>query len=232
MSKVVRQARISWKERMWIACQRALALFLLVLAMPLFAVLYFVVRLDSKGPFLYRQARPGRFGEPFYAYKIRTMTVGADRNEMLARAVTADTPEVTRVGRYLRDLKLDELPQLWSVVRGQMAFVGPRPIAPPLQSYLEETIPGFRSRLDVPPGLTSLGQICIDGNEAVEQVVADWSVRFEGEKHYLAHRSVAYDLAIIVLTVGYVLRKLARAAFAPFGGTSGQSALKTARRPA
>ena len=219
-------------ERAWNWFQRATALCVLVAAAPLFALLYLAVRLDSPGPFLYRQARPGRGGGLFDAYKIRTMSVGADRNEMLARAVTPDTPEVTRVGRYLRDLKVDELPQLWNVVRGQMAFVGPRPLAPPLQRHLEETIPGFRSRLDVPPGLTSLGQICIDGNEAAEHVVEDWSVRFEGEKHYLAHRSVTYDLAIIFLTAGYCLRKVLRTVLPASGARYDQNILNTERRPA
>jgi lipopolysaccharide/colanic/teichoic acid biosynthesis glycosyltransferase len=224
--------KISASERVWILFQRGTALCVLIAAAPVFALLYLVVRLDSRGPFLYRQARPGRGGSLFNAYKIRTMTVGADRNEMLARAVTSDTPEVTRIGRYLRDLKVDELPQLWNVVRGDMAFVGPRPLAPPLQRHLEETIPGFRSRLDVPPGLTSLGQICIDGNEAVEHVVEDWSVRFEGEKHYLAHRSVTYDLAIVCLTVGYCLRKVIRTVLPAPGAREDQSILNPARRTA
>ena len=136
------------------------------------------------------------------------MTVGADRNPMLARAVTAATPEVTRVGRVLRELKLDEVPQLWNVVRGEMALVGPRPIAPALHEHLEQEIPGFSERLSVRPGLTSLGQVCIEENAAVENVVEDWSVRFEAERHYLRNRSVAYDLVIIGLTVRYCLRKV------------------------
>ena len=215
----------------WLLMQRCLALLMLIVFSPLLAVLFMLVKLDSHGPFLYRQQRPGRFGVPFDAVKIRSMTVGADRNPELAHAVTSDTPEVTRVGRYLRDLKVDELPQLWNVVRGEMAFVGPRPLAPPLQRHLEETIPGFRSRLDVPPGLTSLGQICIDGNEAVEHVVEDWSVRFEGEKHYLAHRSVTYDLAIIFLTAGYCLRKVLRTVLPASGARYDQNILNTERRP-
>jgi len=140
------------------------------------------------------------------------MTVGADRDPMLARAVASNSPEVTRVGRYLRDLKLDELPQLWNVVRGDMALVGPRPISESLQEHLESKIPGFRSRLSVPPGLTSLGQICINENENVERVVEDWKVRYEAERHYLIHRSGSYDFVIIAMTLGYCLRKLVRLA--------------------
>jgi polysaccharide export outer membrane protein len=138
------------------------------------------------------------------------MKVGADRDPTLAHAVTSDCREITRTGRILRDLKLDELPQLWNVVRGDMVFVGPRPVAPGLQAYLESRISGFGMRLSVPPGLTSLGQVCIDENESADQVVEDWSVRFEAERHYLANRSVVYDLVIIGMTVGYCLRKVMR----------------------
>jgi lipopolysaccharide/colanic/teichoic acid biosynthesis glycosyltransferase/protein involved in polysaccharide export with SLBB domain len=194
----------------WHMTQRLLAMLLLIAMAPLLMILCLLVKADSRGPFIYVQERPGRFGKPFKAYKIRSMTVGADRNPKLAHAVTSDTPEVTRAGRYLRDLKLDELPQLWNIVRGEMAFVGPRPIAPSLQQHLEKYIPGFQQRLLVLPGMTSLGQICIEENEAAENVVADWAVRFEGEQHYILHRNVAYDLTIMLLTAGYCLRKVVR----------------------
>lgn len=210
---VVKQAapaRSTALWRAWQLVQQLAALLLLLAATPLALLLFVLVKCDSHGPFLYSQRRPGLRGRPFTAWKIRTMTVGADRNPMLARAVTSGSPEVTRVGRYLRDLKIDELPQLWNIVRGDMVFVGPRPIAPSLQEYLESRIPGFALRLTVPPGLTSLGQVCIDENDAVERVVQDWSVRFEGERHYLAHRSVSYDLVIIGMTFAYCLRKVLR----------------------
>jgi polysaccharide export outer membrane protein len=195
-------------SRLWQSFQRCIAAVLLLLAAPLLAFVYILVKADSRGPFLYSQQRPGYRGKMFTAYKIRTMTVGADRDPSLARAVTSDCPEVTRVGRVLRDLKLDELPQLWNIVRGEMLFVGPRPIAPSLQEYLESCIPGFETRLRVPPGLTSLGQVCIDENDSVERVAQDWSVRFEGERHYLANRSIIYDMVIIVMTIAYCFRKL------------------------
>ena len=202
-------------DRLWLATQRAMALLMLLASLPLMAVVFILVKLDSRGPFLYQQERPGRFGKRFTAYKIRTMCVGADKNPMLAHAVTSATPEVTRVGRYLRDLKIDELPQLWNIVRGDMVFVGPRPIAPGLQNHLEECIPGFGQRLQAFPGITSLGQICIEENDSPDNVVPDWMVRFEGEQHYLLHRNVTYDLTIILLTAGYCLRKLVRKAGGP-----------------
>ena len=194
--------------RIWRHTQQFGALLLLLAATPFLILLAVVVKCDSPGPFLYSQRRRGYRGKPFTAWKVRTMTVGADRDPKLALAVTSSSPEVTRVGRYLRDLKIDELPQLWNVVRGEMAFVGPRPIAPGLQDYLEKKIPGFATRLSVPPGLTSLGQVCIDENASVERIVHDWSVRFEAERHYLALRSVSYDLIIIGMTLAYCLRKV------------------------
>ena len=194
----------------WLVAQRLLALVMLIALVPLLAVLFVLVKLDSRGPFFYTQERPGRFGVPFKAFKIRSMSVGADANPELAHAVTSDTPEVTRVGRYLRDLKLDEVPQLWNIVRGEMAFVGPRPIAPSLQEHLEKHIPGFGNRLLLLPGMTSLGQICIEENDAAENVVADWIVRFEGEQHYFLHRNVIYDITIMLMTAGYCVRKVVR----------------------
>jgi len=194
----------------WYALQRILALVSLILAVPLLLIMCVAVRLDSEGSFFYRQRRPGRGGRLFSALKVRTMTVGADQDPLLARAVTSASPEVTRVGRVLRELKLDEVPQLWNVVCGEMALVGPRPIAIPLYEYLEQVIPGFSERLSVHPGLTSLGQVCIEENASGEAVVSDWSIRFEGERHYLKHRSVGYDLVIIGLTARYCLRKVVR----------------------
>ena len=210
MHNFYQNSNVRWTYAAWNLVQRALGLLLLLVCMPLLAVLFIIVKLDSHGPFLYMQKRPGRYGELFSAYKVRTMSVGADKNPTLAHAVTADAPEITRVGRYLRDLKLDELPQLWNIVRGDMVFVGPRPIAPSLQDHLEKHIPGFETRLMITPGLTSLGQICINENEDAENVVSDWKVRFEGEQHYLLNRNVVYDLMIITLTAGYCLRKVTR----------------------
>jgi polysaccharide export outer membrane protein len=200
------------QDRLWIFAQRVLAMLVLLVSAPLFGIIYVLVKLDSRGPFIYQQKRPGRLGKKFRAFKIRTMCVGADRNPQLAHAVTSNTPEVTRVGRYLRDLKLDELPQLWNIVRGEMVFVGPRPIAPSLQEHLEKNIPGFDQRLMTHPGMTSLGQICIEENDLPENVVRDWTVRFEGEQHYLLYRNLTYDVTIMLLTAGYCLRKVLRKA--------------------
>ncbi|WP_455373554.1 sugar transferase [Limibacillus halophilus] len=193
----------------WSAAQRILAAVMLLAALPLFAVLYPLVRLSSPGPFLFRQERSGRNAVLFQALKIRTMRQGADRDARLARSVRADNPLVTPLGRVLRDLKIDELPQLWNVVKGEMALVGPRPLGLTFQQELEKEIPGFSERLTVRPGLTSLAQVAVLESAEEENVVADWRRRFQAERHYLINRSPLYDLTVIGLTAAYVLRKIA-----------------------
>ncbi len=195
----------------WLVAQRAIALFAIVALLPLLAILYPAVRLTSRGPFFYSQMRPGRNGAPFRAYKVRTMYMGADRDAKAARSVRSGDPMVTPVGRILRDLKIDELPQLYNVLRGEMALVGPRPIASSLQQELEEKIPDFASRLLVKPGVTSLPQVCILESGEQSQVVEDWTRRFAMERHYIANRSVGYDLIVIGLTFAFVVRKGVRA---------------------
>ena len=190
----------------------------MAIALLLFAILYPLVRLTSRGPFFYSQLRPGRNGVPFRAYKVRTMYVGADRDATAARSVRSGDPMVTAVGKVLRDLKFDELPQLFNVARGEMALVGPRPIALSLQLELEAAIPGFSSRLDVRPGVTSLPQVCVLESGDQSEVVADWTRRFEMERHYIANRSVKYDLLVIGLTLAFVARKLFSALVAGLKG--------------
>ena len=198
----------NWSWRVWYLGQRVIAAIALILLLPFFAVLYVLVRTTSRGPFLYRQTRPGLNGHLFQVVKIRTMTMGADRDRRLALSVRNDCPQVTRIGRVLRPLKLDELPQLWNVVRGDMALVGPRPIAPALSQKLAERIPGFQRRQSVRPGLSNLGQVCIEDNADAEHLLEDWRLRHEAERHYLRFRSIGYDFVIILLTVLYIVRKI------------------------
>ncbi len=191
----------------WCYIQRILAFGAMIALIPVFAVLFVAVKISSPGPFLYRQMRFGKGGQAFETLKIRTMAVGADKDSSRAICVRQADPSITRLGRLLRDLKLDELPQLWNVVRGDMLIVGPRPIAPALQQHLEQEIPGFRHRLMVRPGLTSLAQICIIRNREGSGVLGDWQLRFEAEQHYIANRSIAYDAIIIMMTIIYLARR-------------------------
>jgi lipopolysaccharide/colanic/teichoic acid biosynthesis glycosyltransferase len=199
---------------LWALGQRFVALLLLALCLPLLAILYLPVRAASGwAPFFFRQARPGFMGKPFRIVKITTMRKGSDRVKEYEKGVGLDDPNVTWIGRVLRDTKLDELPQLWNVFAGDMEFVGPRPIAAGLQRMLAERIPGFNNRYLVKPGLTSIGQVSVLDNKLGEETLDDWKLRFEGEEHYIRNKSVSYDLILISLTVIFMLRKFGRRLF-------------------
>lgn len=145
------------------------ALVLLVAAAPLIAVLGVMLRCTSRGPALYSQVRLGRFGRPFRLYKLRTMV---DRCEEFTGPVwsTVDDPRATRLGRWLRATHLDELPQLWNIVRGEMSLIGPRPERPEIAEQIERVLPSFRSRLAVRPGLTGLAQVLLPPDADINTV--------------------------------------------------------------
>lgn len=205
---------------LWALAQRLIAVLMLVLALPLMVVLYLPVRLSARAPFFFRQRRPGFMGREFAIWKITTMRKGSDKVAKYEKGVTLDDPNVTWIGRILRDTKLDELPQLLNVVRGEMELVGPRPIAPGLNALLVREIPGFNHRYLVKPGLTNVSQVSVLENAVDDKTVADWRRRFEGEEHYIKNKSVSYDLILIALTVVFMLRKVWRRVF------------RRARRPA
>lgn len=204
------QARRKNTPILWLRCQQCLAAIFIGLFTPIWALLYLSVKLTSKGPFLYKQQRQGLHGDLFWAYKIRTMQVGADKDKTRAITVEKDDPAITPIGKILRDLKLDEMPQLFNVVRGEMEFIGPRPIAPALQEDLEQKIPGFIRRKSVRPGLSSLAQICIFHNAEAKDMLDDWTTRFQAELHYLKQKSWPYDLLIMAMTAVFILRKIIR----------------------
>jgi lipopolysaccharide/colanic/teichoic acid biosynthesis glycosyltransferase len=195
----------------WHWAQRVLAALMLVALSPCLLILFALVKATSRGPALYSQERPGLGGKPFRVWKIRTMRPGSDRDASKARGVRSSDPQVTAIGRILRQLKIDEFPQLWNIVRGEMAFVGPRPIAKSLYEELCREIPGFEQRVSVHPGLTNVGQVCIDENADQNRVIEDWKLRFEAERHYLRSHSPFYDLIVIAMTVLYIGRKLLKA---------------------
>jgi len=195
---------------LWAVIQRLLACVFLVLGLPLMALLYLPVRISSRAPFFFRQKRPGFMGREFTIWKITTMRSGSDKVARYEKGVAIDDPNVTRIGRILRDTKLDELPQLLNVVRGEMEFVGPRPIAPGLNAMLCERIPGFNHRYLVKPGLTNVSQVSVLENALDEKTVDDWKRRFEGEEHYIRNKSVSYDLILIAMTLIFVFKKATR----------------------
>ncbi len=164
----------------------------LVVAAPFIGVLALLIRLDSKGAVLYRQMRIGRDGVPFQLVKLRSMAEGEDGR-------------VTRLGRLLRPLGLDELPQLWNVLVGHMSVVGPRPERPHLVAHYEATLPGYADRHVVRPGITGWAQI--HGLRGGERPISE---RLRFDREYIRRWSVVLDLKILALTVGAVLRDTRR----------------------
>jgi lipopolysaccharide/colanic/teichoic acid biosynthesis glycosyltransferase len=167
----------------------ALAGLGLAIASPALAVAAVAIKLEDRGPVLYRQRRVGLHGEEFELLKLRTMNVGAER-EGAGYAVNEGDPRITRAGRALRRLSIDEIPQLWNVVRGDMSLVGPRPT---LAYQVEQYTPRQRRRLDVKPGITGWAQV--NGRAGVP-----WDERIELDVWYVEHRSPWVDLKILART--------------------------------
>ena len=172
----------------------------LVLALPIMLLVAIAVRLNSAGPVLYSQCRVGKDGRLFTIYKFRSMLVDA---EALTGAVwsTQNDPRVTPVGRFIRRTRLDELPQLWNVLIGDMSLVGPRPERPEFVSGLTEQIPFYGQRHVVRPGLTGWAQIRHRYGSSVDDAMQ----KFQYELFYIKHMSPAFDLFIILETVKTVL---------------------------
>jgi undecaprenyl phosphate N,N'-diacetylbacillosamine 1-phosphate transferase len=171
----------------------------LVVSFPALLIIALLVRLDSKGPSLFRQKRAGKDGEPFTCYKFRTMYVDAPdiRNLDGSTFNAKDDPRVTRIGRFLRMTSLDELPQLINILKGEMSLVGPRPDqVDQLQYYTEEE----KRKLLVKPGITGLAQI--NGRNAVP-----WEQRKRLDLEYVEKQSVGLDLRILLLTIPCILRQ-------------------------
>jgi lipopolysaccharide/colanic/teichoic acid biosynthesis glycosyltransferase len=166
-----------------------------VLTAPLVAVLALLIRLESPGHPIYRQTRVGRDGEPFQIYKLRTMVRGAEFTGA-GLAIQEGDDRITRLGTWLRRFSLDELPNLWNVLRGEMSIVGPRPTVP---IQVEQYTPRQRRRLEVKPGITGWAQI--NGRASLP-----WSERIELDVWYVEHRSLALDLRILTRTLGLVTR--------------------------
>jgi len=169
------------------------ALITLVILSPIILVTAILVRIFIGTPILFKQQRPGYKGYPFFIYKFRSMTNRFARDGSLL----PDAERLTRFGRLLRSLSLDELPELFNIVRGEMSFVGPRPL---LMEYLPLYSPEQARRHDVVPGLTGWAQV--NGRNAV-----DWPTRFNMDVWYVDNWSFWLDLRIIFLTLWKVISR-------------------------
>jgi lipopolysaccharide/colanic/teichoic acid biosynthesis glycosyltransferase len=171
------------------AADVAIAGSALIVASPVLALAALAVKLEDGGPVLYRQTRVGKEGSDFELLKLRTMVVGAETMGA-GLSVNRGDERITRVGRLLRKLSLDELPQLWNVVRGEMSVIGPRPT---LRYQVEQYDERQRHRLDVKPGITGWAQV--NGRASLP-----WADRIELDVWYVEHRSPRLDLRILART--------------------------------
>jgi len=182
------------------ASNMALAAVCLVLGLPLMVLTALAVRLTSAGPILYRQRRVGMDGETFLVYKFRSMTVNAEAATGAVWAARND-PRVTPVGRVIRKIRFDELPQLFNVLKGEMSLVGPRPERPEFVESLAEQIPYYRHRHAVKPGITGWAQINYKYGDTIEDTIT----KLEYDLYYIKNMSFSLDLYIMFHTLKTML---------------------------
>ncbi len=201
------QRRSEWSagQRAYLGCKRAMdvtaACLLFVVLGPALLVAGLLVRLTSRGPAIYAQKRLGRDGREFVIYKLRTMVHDCE-SLTGPRWSTPGDPRITPVGQVLRKLHIDEFPQLWNVLNGDMSLIGPRPERPEFVAELERAVPGYLERLAVRPGITGLAQVHLPADTDLASV----RKKLVHDVYYIDHVSLLLDLRILVSTVCYVLR--------------------------
>lgn len=175
----------------------------LVLAFPLMVLATIAIKLTSHGPVIYSQERVGVWGKRFSMHKFRSMRIDAEADG-LPKFASENDPRVTLVGKFLRRTRIDELPQFWNVLRGDMSLVGPRPERPAFVEQLEGQIPYFRQRLFVKPGVTGHAQVRCRYSAELE----DHQVKLEHDLFYIKNVSIFFDLSILMDTVKVVLCRI------------------------
>jgi len=181
------------------AMDMTVALFLFLLTLPLVLFAMALVKLTSRGPAIYSQTRLGKNGRPFTIYKLRTMTQDAERNGA-CWSLPGDS-RVTPIGRWLRKTHLDELPQLWNVLKGDMSLVGPRPERPEFVPQLEQAIPHYGVRLQVRPGVTGLAQVQLLPDSDLGSV----QLKLAYDIYYVHHAGLWLDLRVCWATFFHML---------------------------
>ncbi len=168
---------------------------LLVIAIPIIAVLGVVLKCTSPGPVFYSQMRLGLHGRLFRIYKLRTMTHKCEATTGPVWSIHPD-PRITKVGKWLRDTHLDELPQLWNILRGDMCLIGPRPERPEIATVIERRMPAFRHRLLVRPGITGLAQVCLPPDSNLDTV----RLKLTHDVQYIRGLGPLMDVRIVMAT--------------------------------
>jgi len=212
-----------WATTGKVVAEYVFALGLFLLSLPVILLVTALVKLTSRGPALYKQTRLGKNGRPFTLYKVRTMVHDCERLSGAQRSRPGD-PRITRLGAFLRRTHLDELPQLWNVLKGEMSLVGPRPERPEFVPALAKAIPGYQGRLLVRPGVTGLAQVRLPADTDLESVRR----KLAYDLYYVANHGLWLDLCIVFATAlkmfGVPLRLLGRIARLPCAGVPASAA--------
>lgn len=187
--------RLRWEFALKNCLDRSLAIVLLVLTAPIILAAMLIVKLSSRGPALYSQKRVGQFGRVFTIYKIRTMRHNCEKMTG-PRWSTPGDPRVTAIGKILRDLHVDELPQLMNVIRGQMSLIGPRPERPEIAAKLGGLVEEYESRHSVLPGISGNAQIHLPPDTSVNDV----RDKLIYDRQYIGRFTAWYDLKMMALT--------------------------------
>ena len=174
-------------------------LLLLIPATPIMLITAIIVRLESPGPVIYKQDRVGLFEKEFTVYKFRSMRADAEKNG--AVWASAHDARVTKFGKFIRKVRIDELPQIWNILKGDMSFIGPRPERMAFVTKLKETIPYYSLRHTVKPGLTGWAQVCYPYGASED----DARRKLEYDLYYIKNMSILLDINIVFKTVGVVL---------------------------
>ncbi|GAA0866138.1 exopolysaccharide biosynthesis polyprenyl glycosylphosphotransferase [Paraclostridium tenue] len=168
----------------------------LIIGIPIMIVIAILIKLEDKGPIFYTQERLGKNEKKFLVYKMRSMKIDAEKYGG-AQWAQKDDPRVTKIGKFIRKTRIDEIPQLFNILKGDMSLIGPRPERPELTYKFNKEIPGFIDRLYIKPGLTGLAQV----NGGYDISPKD---KLKWDMIYIQNRSVLLDISIILKTIGVV----------------------------
>ena len=180
------------------------AIFLLIITLPIILITAILIKIESKGPVVYKQKRTGQYNEEFKVIKFRSMYSDAEASG--AQWAKKNDNRITKIGRFIRKTRIDELPQFINVLRGEMSMVGPRPEREVFISDLEKVIKYYRCRHAVKPGITGLAQISYPYGASVEDAV--WKHKYD--IHYIKHHSTFVDLKIMIKTIKVVIFGMGR----------------------
>lgn len=168
----------------------------LVIGLPIMVVIAILIKIEDRGPIFYTQERLGKNEKKFLVYKMRSMRVDAEKHGG-AQWAQKDDPRVTKIGKFIRKTRIDEIPQLFNILKGDMSLIGPRPERPELTYEFDKEIPGFIERLSIKPGLTGLAQV----NGGYDISPKD---KLKWDMIYIKNRSILLDISIVLKTVGVV----------------------------